>query len=402
MNSERRHQIYRTIMLIILVAVITFILTTILIYNVKGEEKYIYVSGNDGGISSTLSSFRKIIDKKFLGEINEQNLINGAIKGYIDGLNDPYTEYFTKEEMDEFNIDVTGNFVGIGVYLTKDIQKNAVIIISPIKDTPAYEAGLLPGDIITKVDDISYTGEQLTEASNKIKGEEGTNVKLEVQREDQTLTFNIIRKTVKVNHVESKVINNNIGYIKLNTFDEGCSDEFKQKLEDLKSKNIKSLIIDIRNNGGGIVDEAINIADFMTSKDVTLLITVDKNNNEKITKSKENAIIDMPIVVLTNKNTASASEILAGALKENSNAKIIGTKTYGKGVIQELLTLSDGSGLKITTNEYYTPNRNKINEIGIKPDEEIKLAEELENKLEMEESKDTQLQRAIELLKTKQ
>lgn len=399
MDSEKRQKIYKIAMLIILVAVITFILTTMLMYNIKGEEKYIYVSGNDGGISTTLSNFRKIIDKKFLGEINEQDLINGAIKGYISGLNDPYTEYMTKEEMDEFNIDVTGNFVGIGVYLTKDIQKNAVIIISPIKDTPAHEAGLLPGDIITKIDDVSYTGEQLTEASNKIKGEEGTSVKLEILRDGKTLTFDITRRTVKVNHVENKVINNNVGYIKFNTFDEGCGDEFKGKLQELKDKGIQSLIIDIRNNGGGIVDEAIEIADLMTPKDATLLITVDKNNNEEITKSKEDAIIDIPIVVLTNENTASASEILAAALKDNNKATIVGTKTYGKGVIQELLTLTDGSGLKITTNEYYTPNRSKINEVGIQPDEEIKLPEELEDELEIEEAKDTQLQKAIEILK---
>lgn len=399
MDSEKRQKIYKIVMLVILVAVITFILTTMLMYNIRGEEKYIYVSGNDGGISTTLSNFRKIIDKKFLGEINEQDLINGAIKGYISGLNDPYTEYMTKEEMDEFNIDVTGNFVGIGVYLTKDIQKNAVIIISPIKDTPAHEAGLLPGDIITKIDDVSYTGEQLTEASNKIKGEEGTSVKLEILRDGKTLTFDITRRTVKVNHVENKVINNNVGYIKFNTFDEGCGDEFKGKLQELKDKGIQSLIIDIRNNGGGIVDEAIEIADLMTPKDATLLITVDKNNNEEITKSKEDAIIDIPIVVLTNENTASASEILAAALKDNNKATIVGTKTYGKGVIQELLTLTDGSGLKITTNEYYTPNRSKINEVGIQPDEEIKLPEELEDELEIEEAKDTQLQKAIEILK---
>lgn len=399
MDSEKRQKIYKIVMLVILVAVITFILTTMLMYNIRGEEKYIYVSGNDGGISTTLSNFRKLIDKKFLGEINEQDLINGAIKGYISGLNDPYTEYMTKEEMDEFNIDVTGNFVGIGVYLTKDIQKNAVIIISPIKDTPAHEAGLLPGDIITKIDDVSYTGEQLTEASNKIKGEEGTNVKLEILRDGKTLTFDITRRTVKVNHVENKVINNNVGYIKFNTFDEGCGDEFKGKLQELKDKGIQSLIIDIRNNGGGIVDEAIEIADLMTPKDATLLITVDKNNNEEITKSKEDAIIDIPIVVLTNENTASASEILAAALKDNNKATIVGTKTYGKGVIQELLTLTDGSGLKITTNEYYTPNRSKINEVGIQPDEEIKLPEELEDELEIEEAKDTQLQKAIEILK---
>ena len=326
-------------------------------------------------------------------------MVDGAIKGYIAALNDPYTQYLTKEEMEEFTIDVEGNFVGIGVYLTKDIQKNTVTVISPIKDSPAYKAGILSGDIISKVDGISYTGEQLTEASNKIKGEPGTKVKLEVLRGDKTLDFEIKRENVKVNHVENKVIHDNIGYIKFNTFDDGCSEEFEDNLKELKSKNIKSLIIDIRNNGGGIVDEALEIADLMINKGDTLLITVDKNKNEEISKAKKAPIIEVPIVILTNESTASASEILAGALKENNKARTVGTKTYGKGVIQELFSLKDGSGLKITTQEYYTPKRNKINGVGIQPDEEVQLDADLENKPEIKEEEDTQLQKAIEMLK---
>lgn len=399
MSTEKRQKIYKIIMLIVLVATITFMVTTMCLYKYIGNTgKYIYVSGNDGGIANTIAGFRKLIDQKFLGNFDEQDLIDGAIKGYIEGLNDPYTQYLTKEEMEEFTIDVEGNFVGIGVYLTKDVQKNAVLVISPIKDSPAYKAGILPGDIIAKVDGVSYTGDQLTEASNKIKGEAGTKVKLEIIRDNKTLNLEITRETVKVNHVENKVINDNIGYIKFNTFDDGCSEEFEERLKELKNKNIKSLIIDIRNNGGGIVDEALEIADLIVNKGDTLLITVDKNNKEEVSKAKKAPIIEIPIVILTNESTASASEILAGALKENNKATTVGTKTYGKGVIQELFSLKNGSGLKITTQEYYTPNRNKINGIGIQPDEEVKLPEELKDKLEIEEEKDTQLQKAIEVL----
>lgn len=402
MEYQKRQKVYKVIMLIVLVAVITFITTTLFMYKYIGENvKYVPISANDNGISTTLASFRKIIDQKFLGEIDEQNILNETIKGYIKGLGDPYTEYMTKEEMEEFNTDVMGNFTGIGIYLTNDVEKNVILIISPIKDTPASKAGILPGDIITKVDGVSYTGEQLTEASNKIKGEIGTTVELEILRDGKTLEFEITREQIKINHVESKVINNSIGYIEFNSFDEGCSEEFKEKLEDLKSNNVTSLIIDIRNNGGGLVDEALEIADFITAKDSTLLITTDKNGKEEITKAKTDPMIDMPIVLLTNGSSASASEILAGALKDNGKATIVGEKTYGKGVIQELLTLTDGSGLKITTNEYYTPNRNKINKVGITPDVEVKLDEELENQLVIEESKDNQLQKAIEILKQK-
>lgn len=400
MSEEKKQRIYKTIMLVVLTAVITFILTSIFTYkNLSGNSKYVYVSSNDGGISSVIASIRKIVDKKFLGEINEQNLVDGAIKGYIDGLNDPYTEYMTKDEMQEFTTEVNGNFVGIGVYLTNDIERNVVLIISPIKDTPAYRAGIKPGDIITKIDGVSFKGEQLTEASNKIKGKEGTKVTLEILRGDKTLTLEIERQSVKINHVESEMLENKIGYIKFNTFDEGCSREFEEQLEKLNSQNMKSLIIDIRDNGGGLVDEALDIADFIVEKGSTLLITVDKNGKEEIEKSKNNPKVNVPVILLTNENSASASEILAGALKDNNKAKIVGKKTYGKGVIQELLTLTDGSGLKITTNEYYTPNKTKINKVGIQPDYEVDLPEEIDGLVGIEKAQDTQLQKAIELLK---
>ncbi len=400
MEYQKRKNIYKVVMLVVLVAVITFITTTLFMYKyIGGNVKYVQVSSENSKISSALTSIRKIIDKKFLGEIDEEKILNETIKGYVKGLDDPYTEYMTKEEMEEFNTDIMGNFTGIGIYLTNDVERNVIVIISPIKDSPAYKAGILPGDIITKVDGVSYTGEQLTEASNKIKGEIGTKVKLEILRNDETIELEITREHIKINHVESKILNNNIGYIEFNSFDDGCSDEFKEKVEELKSKNITSLIIDIRNNGGGLVDEAIKIADYIVEKDATLLITKDKTGEEEITKAEIDPIIDVPIVVLTNGSSASASEILAGALKDNGKATIVGEKTYGKGVIQELLTLTDGSGLKITTSEYYTPNRNKINEVGITPDVEVKLDEEIEDELTIEESKDNQLQKAIEILK---
>lgn len=399
METEKRQRIYKTIMLVVIVAIITFLVTSIYMYKtMENNGKYIYVTGKDDTISVTLASFRRLIEKKFLGDIDDEKLLEGAIKGYVEGLDDPYTEYITKEEMEEYKADVLGNFTGIGVYMGNNTKDNTIIVISPIKGSPAQAAGLQTGDIITKVDGIAYKGEELSEASNKIKGEEGTKVKLEILREGKTFEVEIERKNIKTSHVEGEILENNIGYLNFNTFDEGCSKEFEEKYKEISKNNLKGLIIDIRNNGGGLVDEAIDILELICDKGSTLLITTDKDKKEEITTSREKPIIDVPIVILTNEGTASASEILAGALKDNGKARIVGTKTYGKGVIQELLTLQDGSGLKITTNEYFTPKRNKINEIGIQPDVEIDL-ENNEDSLTVERENDKQLQKALELLK---
>lgn len=406
MEETRGQKLYKSIMLIIVTAIITAIITTTVNYkvNLKKEATSSTSETNNSKITNsniayTLSNFRKIIDKYYLGEVDEEKLLQGAIKGYISGLGDQYSEYYTAEELAEYKVETLGNFVGIGIYMVKDEEKNVIRILTPIKDTPAYEAGILPGDIIYKIDGTTYTGEQMSEAAKNIKGDIGTKVKLELIRGSETISLEIERKTIKVNHVESSVLENNIGYLKISTFDEGCAKEFKEKYDELKSKDIRSLIIDLRNNGGGIVDEATAIADLFTDKNSTLLITVDKNNTEEITKSKENKYIDMPLIILTNSNTASASEILTGALRDNGVAKSVGITTYGKGVIQNLLTLTDGSGIKITTNEYYTPNKSKINKVGIVPDEQVELPAEYANKLDIPAEKDTQLQKAIEMLK---
>ncbi len=350
----------------------------------------------------TLNQFRALIDKYYLGEVDEEALKEGAIAGYIDGLGDEYTEYISKDDMEDYMADTTGNFVGVGIYMIQDTEVNRIMVLSPIKGGPAEQAGIQPGDYIISIDGVQYTGEQMTEASNVIKGEEGTTVTLEILRDNQTLIFELTRENIKMNPVEGEVLEDNIGYIAFSSFDEGTADEFKAKFEELQEQGITSLIIDLRNNGGGIVDEALQIANYILDKDSVILYEVDKNDNETVEKTTDDPIINMPIVVLTNENTASSSEILAGALKDHEKATIVGTTTYGKGVIQQLITLSDGSGLKITSEKYLTPNRTEINNIGIEPDEEVELPETVENVLNVDRSEDTQLQRAIEILKNEE
>lgn len=405
MEEKKRYKVYRVIMLIAIVAFVTFMITSIGFYQyfVKGDSlnKYLTLMTSDSSkdISQTLDTYRALIEKYYLGEVDKESLKEGAIKGYIEGLNDPYTEYISKEDMEDYLADTMGNFVGIGIYMAQDPDTDEILVLAPINNSPAEKAGIKPGDIIVSVDGEETSSKDITVVSTKIKGEEGTTVKLEVLRGTETLSFEIKRENIIVNPVEAEVLKNNIGYIKFSSFDENTAEEFKTKFEELQSKGIKSLIVDLRNNGGGIVDEALEIADYFVDKDTVLLYEVDKDNNETVKKAKDKAIINMPVIILTNENTASSSEILAGALKDLGKAKIVGTKTYGKGIIQQILTLPDGSGLKITTEKYLTPNRTEINKIGIEPDEKVELPEELKDELNIEKEKDTQLQKAIELLK---
>ena len=403
MEEQKRFKTYKIIMLVVLVAFITFLVTSIVMYQYFTNDSFgksiVEKSEQTSDIAETLEDYRKIIDKYYLGDIDEEKLKEGAIAGYIKGLDDEYTEYISKEDMADYMADATGNFVGVGVYMVQDTEANKIMVLSPIKGSPAEKAGLQPGDYIIAVDGVTYTGEQMTEASNKIKGEAGTTVKLQIQRKDETLDIELTRENIKVNPVEGEVLENNIGYIEFSSFDDGTAEEFKAKFEELQGKGIKSLIIDLRNNGGGIVDEALEIANYILDKDSVILYEVDKNNNETVEKTTDDPIINMPIVILTNENTASSSEILAGSLKDHKKATIVGEKTYGKGVIQRLLTLPDGSGLKITSEKYLTPNRTEINKVGIEPDEKVELPETVTNILNVEKNEDTQLQKAIEILK---
>ena len=402
MDKERKNRIYKIIMIVAIAVFLTFMVTSISLYTYFVNNPISITSKSSSSskdIAGTLQKYKEIVDKYYLGDVDEEKLKEGAIKGYIEGLGDPYTEYISADEMEDYLSDTMGNFVGIGIYMVKNTEKGKIQVLAPIKGSPAEKAGIQAGDLILTVDGVDYSADEMTIASNKIKGEEGTTVTIEVLRGTETKKYELKREKVKVNQVEGKVLSNNIGYINFTSFDETTADDFKTKFEELNKQGIKSLIIDLRNNGGGIVDQALQIADYVADKDSVLLYEVDKNNKETVKKAKTDPIINMPIIILTNENTASASEILAGALKDLGKAKTVGTTTYGKGVIQQILKLSDGSGLKVTIEEYQTPNRNKIHKIGIAPDEEVKLPDSVTNVLNVTESEDTQLQKAIEMLK---
>ena len=319
MEEQRKFKTYKIVMLIILVAFITFLITSIGMYQYFTNDGFgkslIAESQENKELVETLDKYRKIIDKYYLGDIDEEKLKEGAIAGYVEGLGDEYTEYISKDDMADYMADTTGNFVGIGIYMVQNTEVNKIMVLAPIKGSPAEKAGILPGDYIISVDGVSYTGEEMTKASNEIKGEAGSTVKIQILRGEKTLDFELTRENIKVNPVEGEVLEGNIGYIEFSSFDEGTADEFKTKFEELQAKGITSLIIDLRNNGGGIVDEALEIANYILDKNSVILYEVNKNNEETEEKTTDDPIINMPIVVLTNGNTASSSEILARSIK---------------------------------------------------------------------------------------
>lgn len=399
MNSEKAQKIYRIVMLIIITALISSLVTMIVVNEKFTSSTSIKnIASGDGttGIETALASIRTILEDEYIGELDDEQMLEMAIKGYVAGVGDKYTEYYTPEEMNQEYSTAMGNYVGIGIYMIVNYEEGTITVVEPMKDSPAEEVGMKAGDLITKVEGEEVTIENVNEMSNKIKGEEGTKVRLEITSEDGTTKeVDVERRKIEVSHINSKMIENNIAYIQILDFDGGTAEEFKENYENLKNQGATSLIIDLRDNGGGVVDEAIDILEMICEKGSTLLIETNKAGNETITKSQKNPIIDIPIMVLVNENTASASEIMAGALKDNNKATIIGTTTYGKGVIQTLMRLSDGSGLKVTTEEYCTPSKNKINKVGIEPNITVELPDDIE---ELTDENDTQLQRAIEEL----
>lgn len=392
-NGSKKYGVIKLLIAIMLTAMITYFFTisvTLKSYLNRADMTY---------LATKLALVKNKLENVYIYDINEEKMIENAIKGYVTGIDDKYTQYLTAEEMKSLIEDTSGNYVGIGVYLVNNPSNNTILVVGVIENSAAEQAGIKAGDVIKKVDGIEYQGDQLDEATKVLKGEEGTNAQITILRNSEEKEFTIIRKNIKIQSVDSKMIDNNIGYIKILSFNEGTAEDFKTEYEKLKNENLSGLVIDLRNNGGGIVKESLEIAETMVEKDKILLITANKNKKEEITKSKELPIINVPVTVLINNNTASASEILAGILRDDCNYKIIGTTSYGKGVIQTIYTFSDGSGLKITSEEYFTPNHNTINKVGISPDIEIELDNEWKNVSNVPYEYDIQLQAAVKELK---
>ena len=370
------------------------------LFNVEVEEASENPYKNIDNIKDNLKEFRKVIDTVYLGEIDEEKMMDATIKGYINGLDDEYSEYMNKDDWEEFQSAALGNYVGVGVLMYTS-KEGSVVILEVFDDSPAAEVGIQPGDIIIGVNDESIIGKNSDYAASVVKGDEGTKVKLTLLRNNsETVEYEVERRSIKIYHVQSEMLDGNIGYIEMATFDEGCSEEFANAYSELKQKGAKKVIIDLRNNTGGIVDEALNIVDNFVDKGNTVLITVDNNKQKQFIKANTDKKYDDELVVLVNEYSASASEIMVGALRDNGCLKsIVGTKTYGKGVIQSVYSLKNGGVLKLTTEEYYTPNENPINKVGIEPDVVIEENDDMLTDGKYDKNKDQQLQKAIEIIK---
>lgn len=373
-----------------------------------------------------------LVRKNYVEEVKPKELIYGAIKGMLSSL-DPHSSFMTPEQYKEMQVDTRGEFGGVGIQI--GIKDGMLTVIAPIEDTPAFKAGIKSGDKIIKINDEFTKNMSLQDAVSKMRGVPSSTVKITILREGwkETRDFVITREIIKIKSVKSKMLEDGIGYIKINQFQEQTSSDLSNAMTALKQEHATSLILDLRNNPGGLLNSAIDVSSqFLPPGKLVVFIKDKKGEKTEYRSGKSNGESSIPMVVLVNQGSASASEIVAGALKDWSRAVIIGTQTFGKGSVQSVVPLNDGSALKLTTAKYYTPKGVSIQTTGITPDiivkaevkdgekgrpvirekdleRHLKNGEEFEGKpsepeemipVEVDEKNDTQLQRAIDLLKT--
>ncbi len=346
-----------------------------------------------------LEDLQDYILENYYKEVTPELLMEGAKKGLFEILDDPYSVFMNPEEYETYLESTTGEFPGIGVYIAPN-PDYGIEVVSPIEDTPAYKAGLKSLDIIKAVNGVEFDHSQIDEAVKNIRGEPGTDVTLTIYRRSQDKTFDvtITRDIIVVKVVKSEMLNNNIGYLRLTQFDNSAAEEFYDHICKLIDEGAQSVVIDLRGNPGGSLSQCLSIADMLLPKGIICTTEGRTAGSTNDYKSIEEHF-DMPIAVLIDKGSASASEILAGAIKDRNRGKLIGTTSFGKGVVQIFMPYRDGTGLKLTTSEYFTPSGVNIHGVGIKPDFEVELSKEYLESEEPQLKDDAQVQKAIEILK---
>ena len=356
---------------------------------------------NDEYVLERINEVKRMIDKNYYKKADDYDVLIGMLKGAVNSLKDPYSYYMTEDEYKKFNEETDGEFAGLGIYVSGSIDDNLITVVAPMKGTPADRAGLKTDDKIIKINGKDFTADKMDDAVKIMRGKAGEKVKITVLRRDENgkakfIDFEIVREIIKVQTVSSKLLKDNIGYISISGFDTPTYNDFDKQYKELKKQGMKKLILDLRNNPGGLLTTSTQVVNTFLDGGL-IMYTLDKQNNKETINATKGAD-DIKIVVLVNKGSASASEIVAGALKDRKRATIIGTQTFGKGIVQTVFNMPDGEGLKLTTSAYYTPSGVNIHGKGIAPDIKVELNKEVKTISIDNLAKDNQIQKAIEIL----
>lgn len=378
--------------------ILTFFLTS-LFYLTAGSNVLSFIGSFTGDSFSKMKRVERLIDKYYIDDYDKDKMQDAALESYVASLGDKYSDYISKEEFDSYQTMVTGDYEGIGVEVYID-NDNLITVDSVYENSPAAKSGIMVGDKLINADGVDISYDNYSEALKIIKGvkSKSDTVKIIVQRNGEKIEINVKREKISLNYVKSEKIDD-LYYIALSSFEGKSAAQFQKALDETKKSGSKGLIIDLRNNPGGTLETVLDIADDILDKGVILTIK-SKNGSEKVYKADDEKSFNIPICILVNSNTASAAEVLTAALSDNKKATVVGTKTYGKGVVQSIFMLGDSSALKITASKYYTPNNICINKIGITPDIVVEQNDEYKNSpvSSIPHEDDTQLKKAIEVL----
>lgn len=365
----------------------------------KSDEEALATANSE--FQQKLSFIKGLVNNYYLGDVTEEEYRTGMLKGLMEALDDPYSTYYTPEEYASLMESSSGVYCGIGAYVSQNVKTGIITIVKPFVDGPAYDAGILPGDIIFKVDGTEVTGTDLTKVVGNMKGEEGTEVTLSIVREGtkDPIDFTIKRGTIEVPTISYEMFEDSIGYIYISEFDEITVTQFVAAVNELEKQGMKGLVIDVRDNPGGLYDSCVAMLDRLLPKE--LLVYQEDKNGTRLSESyaKDKDEIKVPVAVVINGNSASASEIFAGALQDYKKATVVGEQSFGKGIVQSVIPVGDGSAIKVTVSKYFTPNGRDIHGTGIVPDIEVELDEELSQKVVISYEEDNQLQAAIQVVK---
>ena len=348
-----------------------------------------------------LDLLMQLVELYYYEDVDTDEMLESAAVGLIAGIGDVYSVYYTKEDMEAFNEETEGEYAGIGCQLLADPTDQMITVTRVFKGSPAEEAGMRSGDKIVYVNDVYYSAYEMDAAVDVMRGTPGEDVKVTVLRGLDTVDFDITRKVVNINYVEYEILDGNIGYVMVYDFLGDAVEGFRTALEAFQAANVTGMIIDLRNNGGGLLDASVEMAD-MILPEGTVVSVRDKNGAEEAF-TIDGEYYDVPMVVLVNGYSASASEILSGAIRDTGEGTLVGTRTFGKGVVQSVIDFPDGSGLKVTTARYFTPSGECIHGVGIEPDVEVELDEDVVTRYginNLPHEQDAQLQKAIELIKS--